>query len=144
MLCCPLYDFRVKYDNRFVFTHISFGGVLLFMLFVSIYIYWCPNTISMSDHVTAINTNRTGVNSGSRIDSPSGELEFTPTPIFVACVLINTYLTVLFLKIIVKLVSFRQCIVCPSSIYGIRLLFGIIKFTLSLISHRRVFDRELS
>jgi len=50
------------------------------MSFVFLYVYWCLNTIFMSDDVcVSFNSNTTGVTSMARTDNnPSKAPEFTP------------------------------------------------------------------
>jgi len=77
-------------DHMSVYVGVSFLVDLILVnvsSYVFIYIYWCP--IRFPYHITYVSfyTNRTGVNSGACIDSPSEELEFTS--IVVEVVLLN-------------------------------------------------------
>ena len=70
--CTP--QFLRKNDIRVVFSHICF---VIFMLFLFIYVYWCPTWFPFQMMFVSFYSNKTGVINGAGTANPSGVPEFT-------------------------------------------------------------------
>ena len=106
------YDFRKKKRGEFVLTPSWFvGGVhVLFILivFIYVYVYWCPTRLPYQMMFASFNSNTTGVTCGAETANPPGAHEFIPVfsgvpvaPFLVFCVMFCISLFVLFPLVIV-------------------------------------------
>ena len=108
----------------------------LFMLFVFIYVYWCPTRFLYQMMFVTFNSNTTGVTCGAGTAYPSGTPEFTPefsgicaAQHLVSCVVFcRTYIIH-----VVSPFSFSHFVDCLSLIYDFWLLLWYLQIFLSTV-----------